>query len=522
MNLIVISYLLLGLVTSRPQATARSQQVISNSIYSSPQAAAPNGLLLPPSNLQKLAQITPTTQLGQPAAHFSATQNTLSNLTTSRTFIKMQQQQQQQMQNTNDNQAKAGQTTYSSKNAQAWQVRNLNKFQRYLSEHQQELVRRNPGSLWAVARAIKMAILECRHQMRNELWNCTTYGFSPKITETFGMLMSRSFKETSFVQSLLSAAIAHSVARACTESDIKTCSRRHSPHGRGFKEDIEFGRLFSRDFLDVSNELQQQLQLQHTDQLLSNNLISTSATSNGQLPSSNKLNSFVSTNSITPPESLSGGGLDSAQYQFRVTSGRSGSGMGGPSRAPVWKEKRLRQMINEHNDEVGRLVSSRFTTLLLDLGLHSQSRSHSHSHSHRAVSQFLVSSSRSCRGPLANKQIWQLPIAISSAEIALSPASCALWLLFFVFSLDYIWRPCPALLARVQARCEQEQRRGWSSRAKIPVRNWNAKKKPTKSVKPKVDLSSGSLSLICHIDERDQEATFPKAPETRTVGQHPG
>lgn len=127
--------------------------------------------------------------------------------------------------------------------------------QRHLNERQYELVKQNPGSLVAVARAIKMAIIECQYQMRHEPWDCPTYGFSPRPVDVFGKLMSRSFKETSFIHSLLSAALTHSVARACTESIITSCGGggRKLTRDGGFSEDVEFGQQFAQEFMDTSS-----------------------------------------------------------------------------------------------------------------------------------------------------------------------------------------------------------------------------------------------------------------------------
>jgi hypothetical protein len=212
--------------------------------------------------------------------------------------------------------------------AQVWQRQNLNKIQKYLTERQQELVRMNPGSLWAVARAIKITIKECQFQMRNELWDCPTYGFSVRPVETFGMLMSRNFKETSFVQSLFSAAIVHSVTRACTESIITSCGRRDLPHGNGFGENIEFGRQFARDFIDFGRADTPA----HSD--YQNN--------NSNNNSNNNYNNNIITNDKLSSNSITAGSRGNAiEYKDRN-----------------WRERRLRQMINEHNDEVGRLVSS--------------------------------------------------------------------------------------------------------------------------------------------------------------------
>ena len=217
--------------------------------------------------------------------------------------------------------------------AQAWQKQHLNKIQKYLTERQQELVRRNPGSLWAVARAIKIAIKACQYEMRNELWDCPTYGFSVRPSETFGMLMSRNFKETSFVQSLLSAAIAHSVSRACTESIITTCSRKQLPHGNGFGEDIEFGRQFARDFMDYSR----------TDAMPTNDYLNSNNISHDKL----------SPNSIMAGSSGGGNGASRS-----INSASSSNGNIIEYKDHHWRERRLRQMINAHNDEVGRLVST--------------------------------------------------------------------------------------------------------------------------------------------------------------------
>lgn len=213
--------------------------------------------------------------------------------------------------------------------AQAWQKQNLNKLQKYLTERQQELVRRNPGSLWAVARAIKIAIKACQYEMRNELWDCPTYGFSVRPSDTFGMLMSRNFKETSFVQSLLSAAIAHSVARACTESIITTCSRKETRDG--FGEDIDFGGQFAREFMEFGRP----------------ELGGPSTSTSDYLNNNNISHDKLSSNSIMTGSGISRG------------AGASGNAIEYKDRH--WRERSLRQMINAHNDEVGRVVSTHLT-----------------------------------------------------------------------------------------------------------------------------------------------------------------
>jgi len=249
--------------------------------------------------------------------------------------------------------------------ASSWQQsQSLNRLQKYLSEHQQQLVQQNPGSLYAVARAIKMAIVECQYQMRNEPWDCPIYGFSIRPAEIFGMLMSRSFKETSFIQSLLSSAITHSVARACTESTISTCSRKQSPHGNGFAENFEFGQQFSQKFMDVTHELQHmqhqrelQQQQQQQQQQLEHSKNSEQTTTSSS-PSSNS-NSNSNLNPIQNSDMTNMQHNDHLQASQQTQPPHHSRQSAGHHNAPgpMWKERRLRYMINAHNDEFGRLVS---------------------------------------------------------------------------------------------------------------------------------------------------------------------
>lgn len=223
----------------------------------------------------------------------------------------------------------------------------LNKLQKYLNERQNELIKRNPGSLLAVARALKMAIVECQYQMRHEPWDCPIYGFSIKPSDVFGRLMSRSFKETSFIRSLLSSAIAHSIARACTESMINTCGRKATRDG-GFSEDIEFGRQFATQFMIAMHELPQQVATSaSTSTSTSTNSLNSNINNNEDLIINGRgSNNDLNNNIIAAGNNLAGNEAQH-QQQAHTTSGSS-----------IPRGILIRDMINEHNDEVGRLVSS--------------------------------------------------------------------------------------------------------------------------------------------------------------------
>lgn len=229
------------------------------------------------------------------------------------------------------NLAHAQQTQQQKKGNSNWQSQSLNKLTKYLNQGQLRLIEQNPGSLMAVARALKMATVECHYQMRNEPWDCPIYGFSTRPTEMFGMLMSRSFKETSFIQSLLSSALAHSITRACTESTISTCQRKQSLHNKSwFIENTEFGINFAREFMELAYDK--------------------TATSimNGDILAQQQPMASVQANA----GSNNNNNIDHQQYQIQTA-----ATSGGYEQQPISREKRLRHLINKHNDEVGRLVS---------------------------------------------------------------------------------------------------------------------------------------------------------------------
>lgn len=201
----------------------------------------------------------------------------------------------------------------------------------------------------AVARALKMAKVECQYQMRHEPWDCPILDLDVKPSNMFGKLTTRSFRETSFIHSLLSAALAHSVTRACTDFMVTTCARGQSREG-GHRENIEFGAMFAREFMEATHELSA-WQPQH------NNIIDTGsalAAGTGRNGSSSSLVGRSAAGSA-----VAGGN------GFGAPPAPSSAASSAASRAPAdyspenssRREKKLR-FINAHNDEAGILVSS--------------------------------------------------------------------------------------------------------------------------------------------------------------------
>ncbi|KAK4807244.1 hypothetical protein QYF61_006305 [Mycteria americana] len=176
-----------------------------------------------------------------------------------------------------------------------------------LSRKQRKLIRQNPGILHSVSSGLQTAIKECKWQFRNRRWNCPTsqgpniFGKIVNRGEAAGRreaargspdplrdtpelgrwakhpwftaghhqpparhqpLVATGCRETAFIFAITSAGVTHSVARSCSEGSIESCTcdyRRRGPggpdwHWGGCSDNIDFGRLFGREFVDSSEK----------------------------------------------------------------------------------------------------------------------------------------------------------------------------------------------------------------------------------------------------------------------------
>ncbi|ALC38810.1 wg [Drosophila busckii] len=139
-----------------------------------------------------------------------------------------------------------------------------------LRRKQRRLVRDNPGVLGALVKGANLAISECQHQFRNRRWNCSTRNFL-RGKNLFGKIVDRGCRETGFIYAITSAAVTHSIARACSEGTIESCTCDYSHQTRspqanhqagsvagvrdwewgGCSDNIGFGFKFSREFVDT-------------------------------------------------------------------------------------------------------------------------------------------------------------------------------------------------------------------------------------------------------------------------------
>nr|ALL53296.1 wingless [Thamnocephalus platyurus] len=130
-----------------------------------------------------------------------------------------------------------------------------------LRRKQRRLVREHPGVVVALAKGTRQAISECKHQFKNRRWNCLTKENS-QGRGLFGKIVDKACRETSFIYSLTSAAVTHSVARACSEGTIESCTCDYTQRGPsgsdwewgGCSDNIQFGMKFSREFVDAGEK----------------------------------------------------------------------------------------------------------------------------------------------------------------------------------------------------------------------------------------------------------------------------
>ncbi|XP_013147886.1 PREDICTED: protein Wnt-4-like isoform X1 [Papilio polytes] len=129
----------------------------------------------------------------------------------------------------------------------------------YLVERQKQLCLLSDRVLQVLQTGAGQAVEECQHQFRHSRWNCSTVANS---TDIFGGVLKFKSRESAFVHALSSAALAHAVARACSRGELNECScdarvRKRTPrHWQwgGCSEDIRYGEMFSRDFVDAKED----------------------------------------------------------------------------------------------------------------------------------------------------------------------------------------------------------------------------------------------------------------------------
>ncbi|XP_028968125.1 protein Wnt-4 [Galendromus occidentalis] len=116
-------------------------------------------------------------------------------------------------------------------------------------------------TLETIGRGAQLGIEECQHQFRMSRWNCSTQQDDHRV---FGKVLGISSREKAFVHAISAAGVAYSITRACSKGELTECGcdsniRSKQTRGRwqwgGCSEDISYGTQFSRDFVDLGEEI---------------------------------------------------------------------------------------------------------------------------------------------------------------------------------------------------------------------------------------------------------------------------
>ncbi|KAM3609484.1 uncharacterized protein V6R79_015615 [Siganus canaliculatus] len=128
-----------------------------------------------------------------------------------------------------------------------------------LVSKQRQLCRQHPKVMQAIGAGIKDWISECQHQFRNHRWNCNT---TARDQNLFGRLLLRSSREVAFMYAISSAGVVYTLARACSQGELDSCSCDPTKKGSsqddrgafnwgGCSDHVEHAMHFSQAFVDA-------------------------------------------------------------------------------------------------------------------------------------------------------------------------------------------------------------------------------------------------------------------------------
>nr|QDW65352.1 Wnt1 [Himerometra robustipinna] len=134
-----------------------------------------------------------------------------------------------------------------------------------LNKRQRKIVRQHKGSLEVIAKAVRVAVLECKYQFKSRRWNCPTKINDRNGNDLFGDILNSGCRETAFVNAITSGAVTHSIARACSEGSLDSCSCDYTNNNAVIKEkgewqwggcsdNAQFGKMFSKKFVDAGEK----------------------------------------------------------------------------------------------------------------------------------------------------------------------------------------------------------------------------------------------------------------------------
>ncbi|XP_054878659.1 protein Wnt-2 isoform X2 [Poeciliopsis prolifica] len=130
-----------------------------------------------------------------------------------------------------------------------------------LVNKQRQLCHQHPNVMQVIGAGMKEWISECQHQFRNHRWNCNT---TARDHNLFGRLLLRGSREVAFVYAISSAGVVYTLARACSQGDLDSCSCDPTKKGSsqdskgsfdwgGCSDHVEHAIHFSQIFVDAKD-----------------------------------------------------------------------------------------------------------------------------------------------------------------------------------------------------------------------------------------------------------------------------
>nr|XP_009859675.1 wingless-type MMTV integration site family, member 3 isoform X1 [Ciona intestinalis] len=131
----------------------------------------------------------------------------------------------------------------------------------------------NTDLMPSIAHGTKMGIDQCKHQFSDRRWNCPTQPLRTarpiRRRNVFGPVLERASKEAAFVHAINSAGVAHSITKACSSGDMRSCGcddrvKEKTPalqeivggkwSWSGCSDDVQYGVAASRQFVDAPDQ----------------------------------------------------------------------------------------------------------------------------------------------------------------------------------------------------------------------------------------------------------------------------
>ncbi|KAE9415129.1 hypothetical protein Angca_009312, partial [Angiostrongylus cantonensis] len=126
-----------------------------------------------------------------------------------------------------------------------------------LSTKQREICIYHPDTMKFLIDGLRMAISQCQHAFRDQVWNCTLT--VPGVGTTPLKIAS---KESAFVYAIASAGVSHSLAKACAKGLIEDCGCGPTPSSlsnkfvwSGCSDNVRYGNSFGRKFIDMNDKV---------------------------------------------------------------------------------------------------------------------------------------------------------------------------------------------------------------------------------------------------------------------------